>query len=285
MWGHTVSESEANKILDNFYELGGRKVDTATNYPINSNPKDFGLALSWILDWTVKNSITNLDIYLKIGAENNSGSSETILASPHLKKIVDKLLLELDSNLSFLAIHWDNRGENETDKKEILTTLKLLKNFQRKGLEFGLSGLKYPIIYSEFLDIINNWIIQVKENVFTSLDRERYEPYFPDSKFVAYGINSLRIHDEDLKKNILTSFKENNIYLCKEIDLEDFFDLSLLFSFCNNSLYSYIVAPSSVNQLKQTIDKFMKLKTVSLKSRDKVDIYNQIKKLAAKKYE
>ena len=277
-WGQTVSESEANKILDNFYELGGRKLDTATNYPINSNPKDFGLALDWIMNWATKNSVTNLDIFLKIGAANNSGSSETILESPYLEKAVDLILLKLDSNLSTLAIHWDNRGKNKTDKEGVLKTLKFLKNYEKKGLKFGISGLKHPIIYSEFLNIINNWTIQVKENIFTSLDRERYEPYFPDSKFIAYGINSMQIRDDVLKKNICTSFQENNVHLCKKVNLEDFLDLSLLFSFCNNSLDSFIVAPSSVNQLAQTIDKFMKLQTVSLKSRDKVDIYKQIKK-------
>jgi len=282
MWGLTVSKLEANKILDNFYKIGGRRIDTATNYPINNNIEDFGLALNWITDWTIKNSITNLDIYLKIGAANNSGSSETILESSDLGKIVDNLTLQMNSNLSTLAIHWDNRGKNEEDKEQILQTVKFLKNYQRKGLCFGLSGIKYPIIYSEFPNIIKNWVIQVKENIFTSSDRERYEPYFPDSKFVSYGMNSMRVNDESIKKDIFTSFAETNVHLSKEIDLVNFFDLSLLFSFCNNSIDSYIVAPSSVNQLRQSIDRLMKLQSASLGPIDKLNIYKQIKKLASK---
>lgn len=284
-WGQTVSEFEANKILDIFYEIGGRKVDTATNYPINSNPKDFGLALNWIAKWTAKNSIKNLDVYLKIGAENNLGSSNTILESVNLKKIVDDLLLKLDSNLGTLAIHWDNRGSNKEDKEEILKTLKFLKKYQSDALKFGLSGLKHPIIYSEFSNVINNWIIQVKENIFTSADRERYEPYFPHAKFIAYGINSNHVNHENLKKNIFNSFKDSNTQISKKINLKNYFDLSLLFSFCNNSIDSYIVAPSSVNQLSQTIDSLKKLENASLKSEDKLEIYKQIKKLANSKYE
>ena len=78
-WGVTISKIKALKILDKFYDYGGRNIDTATNYPINSKPYDLGLALEWLIDWSYDNNIKDLKVLLKLGAVDNSGSSKTDL--------------------------------------------------------------------------------------------------------------------------------------------------------------------------------------------------------------
>ena len=271
--------------MDKFYELGGRHIDTATNYPINSNPDDFGLALKWVIDWASINSITNLNVYLKLGAANNLGSSKTNLQPSYLDKIIENFIVKLGSNLTTLAIHWDNRGKDIEETEEVSKTIKLLNSYKSHQLTLGLSGIKYPETYFKSSNIINDWIIQVKENVFTSVDRHKYSPYFPNARFVAYGINSINHNNEAVKRNIFNSFRESNSVIAKTLSLENFFDLSLLFSFCNNSLDGYIVAPSSTSQLKQTINSLISFENAKLQISKKIQIYKKIKKLATKTYE
>ena len=284
-WGHTVSELEAFDILDKFYEFGGRRIDTATNYPINSNPDDFGLALKWVIDWVSRNSITNLNVYLKLGAANNLGSSKTNFQSNHLEETIDDFIVRLGSNLTTIGIHWDNRDKASEETQEISKTIKLLNSYKTRELKLGFSGIKYPEIYFESNNIINDWIIQVKENIFTSDDRRKYSPYFPNAKFIAYGINSKNPNNEPIKRNIFKSFCQSNSGIAKTLNLESFFDLALLFSFCNSSLDSYIAAPSSASQLEQTINSLILFESVKLQKSNRVEIYKKIKKLATRTYE
>ena len=136
-WSWTVSKKEAFSILDKFYYYGGRDIDSATNYPINSNPEDYGRALIWLTDWIYQNSITDLRVYLKFGGQNNLGSSETNFESNYIEELINSFISKLDSNLSLLAIHWDNRGKelNEikfTKKIDVLEN-KLIKDFDEKS--------------------------------------------------------------------------------------------------------------------------------------------------------
>ena len=55
LWGWTVKKKECFKILDTFYNNGYRWIDTATNYPINSDIKYFRYAENLIAEW-IKNN-------------------------------------------------------------------------------------------------------------------------------------------------------------------------------------------------------------------------------------
>ena len=65
LWGWGVSKKEAFLILDNFVENGGLYIDCATNYPINKNIIDYGLALLWIEEW-IKINNKRLFIVVKV---------------------------------------------------------------------------------------------------------------------------------------------------------------------------------------------------------------------------
>ena len=51
MWGWTVDKVTAFQLLDAWYAAGQRKVDTATNYPIDRVPEHFRLAEQILAEW------------------------------------------------------------------------------------------------------------------------------------------------------------------------------------------------------------------------------------------
>jgi len=277
-WSWTVSKKEAFSILDKFYYYGGRDIDSATNYPINSNPEDYGRALIWLTDWIYQNSITDLRVYLKFGGQNNLGSSETNFESNYIEELINSFISKLDSNLSLLAIHWDNRGKELNEIKDVQQTINLLNTYHKQGFNIGFSGIRYPEIYSNFKKtIVNNWIIQVKENIFTADQRNNYQSYFPDCRYVAYGINKTKNNQNSERAQIFNSFKELNQDLTRNLNIENFFDMCLLFAFCNKSLYGYIIAPSSTKQMVQTINTLSNFKKKNLNKSDRNLIYKKIK--------
>ena len=69
------------KLLDNWPENG--LIDTATNYPINSNPHHFRLAED-ILASYLKDSGRKFRINVKIGSITNDGSSENDISKQYL---------------------------------------------------------------------------------------------------------------------------------------------------------------------------------------------------------
>ena len=80
-WGWSVSEKEANDILNLFYDNGGRFVDSAFNYPISSKPKDLNKSFIILSDWIKRNKINDLKINYKIGSISNDYKPKTILPS------------------------------------------------------------------------------------------------------------------------------------------------------------------------------------------------------------
>ena len=76
LWGWTVKKKECFKILDTFYNNGYRWIDTATNYPINSDEKYFRYAENLIAEWIKNNDINDLKIISKIGSLNNLGGGQ-----------------------------------------------------------------------------------------------------------------------------------------------------------------------------------------------------------------
>ena len=89
LWGWGVDRSMAYQMLDRFIMQGGRIVDTATNYPINKRPEDFGLAVKWISDWIVSNGTKDLCVLVKVGATDNMGGSRVNLCSSFILEAAD----------------------------------------------------------------------------------------------------------------------------------------------------------------------------------------------------
>lgn len=189
LWGWGVSKKEAFLILDNFVENGGLYIDCATNYPINKNIKDYGLALLWIEEW-IKINNKRLFIIVKIGSLDNLGTPNFDLSSNNILTVSKKLIDTFGDSLGCISIHWDNRTETK-DFKEVEETIFTLKEIKEKNnLSIGLSGIKNPRLYYESMpELADDWIIQCKENFLTQEARLNYQEYFPLAKYYAYGIN------------------------------------------------------------------------------------------------
>ena len=124
------------KLLDNWPENG--LIDTATNYPINSNPDHFQLAETILSDY-IRDSGKKFKINMKIGAISNDGSPDNDLSKNFLIKQIDYYREKFGDNLDRIMIHWDNRG----NESEIFRTVKFFDDFRFKTLiNFGFSGIK-----------------------------------------------------------------------------------------------------------------------------------------------
>lgn len=279
-WGY-IPKHQAMSILEAYYVAGGRDIDTATNYPINSDPKDLGLALSWIEEWCQTNNINDLRILLKLGAVDNTGSPISNLSPRNITEITDRYLASLGENLKTISIHWDNRGEEGEDLIKITNTLQTLKKYLSESRDLGLSGIKYPKIYYESEEFIGNWIIQVKENIFTSKDRRRYGASITGAKYIAYGINAKTMTSPQIKDSIYETFYASNIEFVEALNIRDFFDLSLLYANCNQSLDGFIIAPSNINQLKKTLSTMLSIDRASIDGKDKLKYFKHIKSIAS----
>ncbi len=66
MWGWTLTQDECFRIMDAYYEQGGRWVDGATNYPINKNPEDFRRAEQFLSAWIATRGVKDLSIIMKV---------------------------------------------------------------------------------------------------------------------------------------------------------------------------------------------------------------------------
>ena len=200
MWGWITPKETSFKLLDYFYEQGFRAIDGATNYPINKSPQDFRRAEQILQEWIKINDIEDLKVMMKVGSLNNLRSPEQNLSPSFLLMCLDEYQSLFGENLDTFMIHWDNR-ENE---KEIQSTLKALGKAQEKGFKIGLSGIRYPEIYSQLNKKLQfNFSIQIKHNLLHS-DYDRYQAFHGQTRFITYGINA-----GGIKLN-LNSYLENS---------------------------------------------------------------------------
>lgn len=186
MWGWTLSAKQCYSLLDQFYELGGRTVDCATNYPINKKGADFRAAEKILANWIKANAISDLEIMMKIGSVNNLFTPENNLSPSFLLLNADYYQTLFGKNLSCLMIHWDNRDQVQNIEQSLVVLLQL----RESGLTIGLSGIKYPAVYREVLSKhdLPKLAIQCKHNLIYS-DLDRYQPLHDYGNFIAYGIN------------------------------------------------------------------------------------------------
>lgn len=273
LWGWGVDKRDAFQILDHFVENGGSLIDVATNYPINKIPSDYGLALEYISGWIRSRRHKGLQVILKLGAIDNLGSSQFDLSRGRIESMVEEAHNLLSESLFCVSVHWDNRGQTLDDYAGIEETAEALRELNEKGFKIGLSGIRNPAAYQEFLGACceDLWI-QVKENLLTHSARDNYEQVFPNAKYLAYGLNmgGLKIekyrskssrelrnitHPEWLVDSVKSFVADNGLYP----QVTSVSDLTLFHAFCNEKLSGVILGPRTQAQLKGALELWNRL--------------------------
>lgn len=188
-WGWNVSRQDAFQLLDRWLKAGHRRVDAATNYPINKNPEDFRASEKILHEYVQAHGLHDLHITMKVGSLDNMRTPEVNLAPSFILMMADEYSRMFGQNLGCLMIHWDNRS----DMGEIRASLESLAKAQDEhALTPGLSGIAHPDVYARANDDLGlAFDIQLKNNLLQS-DVARYEPLFQQGShhFHAYGINA-----------------------------------------------------------------------------------------------
>lgn len=268
LWGWGIERAQAYELLEQFLLSGGTMVDTATNYPINKRQEDFGLAVRWIADWVRQNAKSNLALTVKIGSKDNMGSPDVSLSPDDIDRAASTLHSQFGSALSCVSIHWDNRSDDAMHGAPIAETVDAMSRLEQQGLGIGLSGIKHPeLYYKANPSLSRKWAIQVKENLKTHAARAAYEAWFPDAKYLAYGINLGGLKTEAAKTNSSMELRNINIPQAFTQKLVDFInephafeprpttlnELALAASFVNPSLSGIVIGPRNTDQLENTL--------------------------------
>lgn len=275
MWGWNVSKETVFELLDEWYKEGFRKIDSATNYPIDKNPNHFRLAEKILLEWIKVNGINDLEIMMKIGSVNNLFTPEHVLNKSFILMMLDEYENLFKNNLNMLMVHWDNREKEE----EIKETLEAFLEIKKRGLNVGLSGVKFPEIYFELNKKYNfDFSIQVKHNVLYS-DCQRYKGFNKKRCFIAYGINAggLKLNADKYSKNSTLKKRGGNINDEPDIlqkiknaikgfneeknnePITGFYQVGLINAIYHEGIKGVIIGASKKEQLKSNIGFYRKL--------------------------
>lgn len=275
LWGWGVTRKEACDLLDSFIEREGEIVDTATNYPINRCKDDLGLAVKWLADWRRSHPNTKLSLIIKVGAMDNMGGGETDLSPARLFDVTKKLRDIFEDSLACISVHWDNRCDECIEWDGVKETVEAMARIKESGLDVGLSGIKNPkLYYLANPGLSDEWIIQVKENVLTDNARLSYEKFFPNARYLAYGINmggvkaeqlneynSVRLREIAVETSVIDRLKRVLHHDCNITPKPlTFNEMSLAFAYGNSSLSGVIIGPRNVRQLEETICYWSRLK-------------------------
>jgi len=293
MWGWTMPKERCFKLLDAYYQLGGREVDTATNYPINKKPQDFRQAETILRNWLTANGVKDMKVMMKIGSLNNLRTPDHNLTPSFLMMAASDYQSFFGRNLSTLMIHWDNRNQSIDIEK----SLEVLSNLQKEGLNIGFSGLKHPQLYAEALKTthLDTFQIQIKHNLLYS-DYDRYQPLQDKASFIAYGINAggLKLQQTAYKRNAsLTARggkKETHLDLIKVLNEllqkqqkttslpmpKRMNHLGLLYALYHPAIEQVLLGVSSIEQLEDTYQWVEQLDKVNY-----TDLYDDLDKLVA----
>ena len=281
MWGWNTSKETVFQLLEEWYAQGFRKVDAATNYPINKNPADFRLSEKILLEWIKTHGINDLEIIMKIGSVNNLFTPEHILTKSFMLMMLDEYQHLFRNNLHTLMVHWDNREKEE----EINETLEAFSIIYKKGFKIGLSGIKFPEKYFALNKKYNHdFCIQIKHNVIYS-DYQRYAPFHGKQRFITYGINAggLKLNTNKYSEKSTLKIRGGNIEneppvlqkikkviqafnLKKEKPpITEFFQIGLIYAFYHPDILGILIGASKVEQLKKNIEFYRLLKEVNYK--------------------
>lgn len=275
MWGWTVDKTRAFQLLDAWYATGKRRVDTATNYPIDRNADHFRLAENMLADWISANGVNDLQVNVKVGSLNNLYTPDHLLTQSFLLMMLDEYQCLFGDNLHTFMIHWDHRG----DKSQVEETFRALEEVKRKGYRLGLSGIRHPEIYASLnTEFQFDFDIQLKHNVIQS-DAARYSTWFPQRCFYAYGINagglkleatygdqsSLKARGADPEKFSATLDRLRDVIAQanKTKDrppLHAMYQIGLIYAAYHPQMKGILVGPSKVQHLESTLDFFRSLR-------------------------
>lgn len=275
LWGWGVDRSTAHQILDRYVMLGGSIIDTAANYPINKRPEDFGMATNWIAEWIAVNGEEALSVLVKIGATDNMGGPNANLERAFILQSEDFFRGRFGTALAGIAVHWDNRGDGENDADAIAGTVDALTRLNASGLSIGFSGVRRPDLYLKAApELAAKWWIQVKENALSSAARHLYFRFFPNARYLAYGINMGGVkRDLPVEGSSLTIrgikrpdalVERLSAFLSSDHGLypvpASLNDLALTISFLNPALSGVIIGPRTLEQLESTLFFWKRLK-------------------------
>lgn len=268
LWGWGVEKKEAFVLLDTFVQAGGDLVDVATNYPINAQAEDYGLAVRWLCEWLQNNSQSALRVLVKVGSVNNTGGADSDLTPSKMRRTIAELREALGGNLFNVSVHWDNRGGEANEEVAVEQTVRLLQAWHKEGYSVGLSGIKYPELYAQFApELCSKWWIQVKENISTDVARVHYRRHFPNAKYVAYGINLGGLKEQPPQagdsyqlRNLeypIELVEQLRVFIHSRADFNplasNFYELALLLAYCNPNLYGVIVGARNAKQLMNSL--------------------------------
>lgn len=288
LWGWTVSRKMAFDLLEEFYDAGGRAIDTAVNYPINKVPGDFGASLALLEQWCCAHGVTDLQVTLKVGSIKNDATAANDLSAPALTATLDRPRQVLDSNLAVIMVHWDNRYDPAT----IDETLDVLRSVRWEGFDIGLSGIRHPEMYHrQAPDLADIWQIQIKHNLLSDEAYRHYNLFHGVRRFYAYGINAGGIsfgkkHTETSSRTVRGLLGDNDLSpfrafieaLPPDSPLvpESFNQLSMLYTHNSPDMAGLIIGPSRVSQLKESL-----VFHARLRETDTHAIYRALKALAS----
>lgn len=264
LWGWAVEEKECFSMLDTYYDLGYRFIDTAYNYPINSNSNDLSVAPRIISKWINYNRVSDLKIIHKIGSTLNDMRAPNNLNSDYLISQTERAIeLYEATNLECSMIHWDTRNDFPEDSyDDFLYFLKC------QNVSFGLSGVKseayrfiekkVPALFIEakFNPLHNGMseydifqsvnVTKIAYGISVSglkLDKNEYSP----DSYVSL-VRSSHYHDQMLTDENVSKI---NSLLSTYRSCSSLYELGI--TICENSplIDKYIIAPRNMSQFLQ----------------------------------
>ncbi len=283
-WGWTVDRESAFRQVDAWLAAGHICLDLATNYPINKIPGDFRKSEKIVQEYIQAHGLTNLDITMKIGSQDNLRSPDNNLEPSFILMMAMEYRRLFGDNLKGIMIHWDNRA----DKQAIAKSLGALASLQEtEGIRPGLSGIRHPDLYLEAnREFGLLFDIQCKHNILQS-DLKRYAPFFSKEKheaaphrFFAYGLNAggiklegpypagstflARAGDPDAVAPFLNQIREllpkwNTAFVRPPIRTMN--HIGLLHAGLNPAVNGLVLGFSTVAQLQETLDFWRNLST------------------------
>ena len=267
MWGWSIEKSSVFEILNFFYDQGGRFIDTATNYPINSHAESYSAAVKLVEDWSKSNGIHDLRVIYKFGSVSNNNEPLCDLTPDAVARNAENAINMLGANLYNLMIHWDNRENAQA----IHYTLNELSNqCKAKSCRLGLSGIKNISHYKKALHElkVQHIDVEAKSNFLINGEQHYSELCTKDTCVWAYGISGsgLKLDPNGYRKDSYVTLtrgakyhesmlparklKQLQTLLKKYDDISNLYQLSILISELNNDLSGYIISPSRIAQLE-----------------------------------
>lgn len=278
-WGWNVSRHDAFQLLDLWLKSGHRRIDAATNYPINRNPDDFRASEKILHEYVYAHGLQDLHITMKVGSLDNMRTPDVNLAPSFIGMMGDEYGRIFGSNLRCLMLHWDNRNDGAAIR-ETLEALALVK--KEHGVKPGLSGIAHPEVYTAANEHLRlSFDIQLKNNLLQS-DLKRYEPLRAQDKhrFFAYGINAggvkidgiypedstLLRRGGDPEKAAATLERLRQILSKLNVDfvrppVKTMNHVGLIYTALNPEFSGILLGVSSVAQLQETLDFWRNVET------------------------